>query len=100
MTEFTVSFKRSYKLIQIYRNLETIEEKEHHNLHVLKFREIRPQFFPQKTNYTGVDELIVNRDVNYEELKNKYSESFDLKKSSCARIGKPQNVINRIIKNG
>ena len=86
---------RSYKLIQIYRNLETIEEKEHHNLHVLKFREIRPQFFPQKTDYTGVDELMVNKDINYQELKEKYSESFDLEKIFvCLRtLEKPQNVI-------
>ena len=86
---------KSFKLIKLYRNLETIEEKTSHNLHMLKYKEIRDQFFAYDTGYNGVDDLMVEK-VNYDELKEKYDGKYDLENIFvCLRnLEKPSNVIN------
>ena len=85
---------RSYKLIQLYRNLETVEEKTSHNLYMLKFREIREQFFAYDTKYNGVDDLMVNTSVDYEAIQEKYKGRHNLDKVfTCLRnLVKPTNV--------
>ena len=86
---------KSFKLIKLYRNLETIEEKTSHNLHMLKYKEIRDQFFAYDSGYNGVDDLMVEK-VNYDELKEKYEGKYDLENIFvCLRnLEKPSNVIN------
>ena len=88
---------KSYKLIQLYRNLETVEEKTSHNLYMLKFREIREQFFAYDTKYNGVDDLMVNTSINYEDLKKKYENKHNLNIIfTCLRnLEKPTNVIKQ-----
>ena len=85
---------KSYKLIKLYRDLETIEEKTSHNLYMLRFREIREQFYAYDTNYTGIDDLMVDKNVDYESIKEKYENKYSLEKIfSCLRnLEKPTNV--------
>ena len=86
---------KSFKLIKLYRKLETIEEKTSHNLYMLKYKEIREQFFAFDTEYNGVNDLMVEK-VNYEEIKEKYKDKHELEKIFvCLRnLEKPTNVIN------
>ena len=85
---------RSYKLIQLYRNLETVEEKTSHNLYMLKFREIREQFFAYDTEYDGINDLIVDSSVDYDSIQKKYEGRHSLNKIfTCLRnLVKPTNV--------
>ena len=86
---------KSYKLIQLYRKLEEIEEKcTKHNFYMLKYKQIREQFFAYDTCYNGVDDLMVDTSVDYEKLKEKYQEKYDIERiGTCLRnLAQPVNV--------
>lgn len=84
----------SYKLIKKFRNLETVEKETKHNLYMLKFREIRDQFVAFDTPYNGVDDLMVNRDIEFEKIKEKYCDKYSLDRIfNCIKsVEPPKNV--------
>lgn len=87
----------SYKLIKRYKNLEDIEKNcTKHNFYMLKYKEIRCQFCAFDTKYDGINDLFINKEVDYKELENKYENKYDLQNIfTCLRTTeKPSNIIS------
>ena len=60
---------KSFKLIEKYRDLETIEKETSHNFYAMKYKEIRYQMAAYDTPYNGIDDLMCNYQVDFEEIK-------------------------------
>ena len=85
---------RCYKLIEKFRNLETIEKETSHNLYCLKFREVRNQMIAYDSGYNGIDDLMSNKKINFEELKEKYKRFYKFNDfvSCFINLPDPKNV--------
>lgn len=85
---------KSLKLINQFRDLESIEEKTPNNLYALKYEQVRSQFVPFETGYTGEGDLSVNKKVDYENISEKYKDKYDLENIFiCLRnLKEPINV--------
>ena len=69
---------KSLKLINKFRDLETIEEETPNNLYALKYEQVRTQFIPFETGYTGEGDLDVNKKIDYSSILEKYKDKYDL----------------------
>lgn len=85
---------KSFKLIEKYRNLETIEKETSHNFYSMKYVGIRGQMAAYDTPYNGINDLMTNQEVNFEELKEKYEKySKFVKMMECIEnLPKPKNI--------
>ena len=88
---------KSFKLIEKYRNLETIEKETSHNFYSMKYIEIRGQMAAYDTPYNGIDDLMTNQDVNFEELREKYSKynKFEKMIECIKNLPKPKNITKK-----
>jgi len=85
---------KSFKLIEKYRDLETIEKETSHNFYAMKYKEIRYQMAAYDTPYNGIDDLMCNYQVDFEEIKEKYQKYGKIGKlmECIENIPKPKNV--------
>jgi len=85
---------KSFKLIEKYRDLETIEKETSHNFYAMKYKEIRQQMAAYDTPYNGTDDLICKQDLDFDQLSEKYDkyDKFSKLVNCIKNIPKPVNV--------
>ena len=85
---------KSFKLIEKYRNLETIEKETSHNFYSMKYIGIRNQMAAYDTSYNGINDLMTKQDLKFEELKEKYEKYSKINKmlECIENLPKPKNI--------
>ena len=91
--------KKAYKLIEQFRNLETVEKETKHNCYGLKYRDVREQLSAYDTKYTGIDDLRVDTSIDFDAIQEKY-QKYDLVNffSQIRTLVKPENIIKKNLK--
>lgn len=88
---------KSFKLIEKYRNLETIEKETSHNFYGMKYVGIRNQMAAYDTPYNGIDDLMSVKNLDFDSLKEKYNkyDKFEKMVECIQNIPNPKNIIKR-----
>ena len=85
---------KSYKLISEHRTIENIEKNTDNECSSLYYKSVRGQLCPYITQYNGIEDLKVNKEIDYENVKNKYLKldkfTFFLNKLHC--LSDPENI--------
>ena len=65
----------------------------------MKYIGIRGQMAAYDTPYNGIDDLMTNQDVNFEELREKYSKynKFEKMIECIKNLPKPKNITKKIL---
>lgn len=86
---------KSYDLITKHRNIENIEKETNHDCNCLDYKVVRKQLKPYKTNYDGINDLKVDKSIDFESVREKYKKYYNIESllNSIKYLNDPQNII-------